>query len=168
MSEEEFITETLKNCGEASLSAMVMTCAIYLGANPFTWPHGLIIAGIEIGTIAIYNFAFTNIQQYLDSQIFTLDDFLGDLPPEIRDRTTSLSYADYEKMKRENKKKLNAIENAIEYENRQNALISNSLDIYKTQKKENVFTEKEDSGGNLIEIPERENVFNAFTRQKGN
>lgn len=161
MSEEEFINETLKNAGEASLSTMIMTCSIYLGANPFTWPHGLIIAGIEIGTLAIYNFAFTNIQQYLDSQIFTLDDFLGDLPPEIRDRTTSLSNAAYKEMKRENKKRLNA----IEYENRQNALISNPLNIYETHEKENVFTEGKDSGGNLIEIPERENVF---TRQKGN
>lgn len=159
MSEEEFIKETLKNTGEASLSAMIMTCSIYLGANPFTWPHGLIIAGIEFGTIAIYNFAFTNIQQYLDSQIFTLDDFLGDLPPEIRDRTTSLSNAAYKEMKRENTKRLNA----IEYENRQNALISNSLNIYETHKKENVFTEGKDSN-DLIKVPKRKNVF---TIQKG-
>ena len=160
MSEEEFIKETLKNTGEASLSAMIMTCSIYLGANPFTWPHGLIIAGIEFGTIAIYNFAFTNIQQYLDSQIFTLDDFLGDLPPEIRDRTTSLSNAAYKEMKRENTKRLNA----IEYENRQNALISNSLNIYETQKNDNVFTEGKGSN-DLIKVPKRKNVF---TIQKGN
>lgn len=109
MSEDEFWRQTEKNIGSAILEGAATYCLVALGANPFTWPGGLVIMGVSIGSQILYDFAWTRLQRELDSRYFTLDDFIGDLPPEIRDRTTVLSVGDFAAFNKANSDNLNAI-----------------------------------------------------------
>jgi len=110
MTEEEFIRETVKNAGGALLDGVTITVLVALGANPFTWPGGLIVLGVGIGTHIVYDFAWAQLQHYLDSRYFTIDDFLGDLPDEIRLRTNVLSPMDFESLSKNNSRRLAVID----------------------------------------------------------
>ena len=110
MSEDEFWRQTTKNMGGAFLEGSAVTCLVALGANPFTWPSGLIVLGVSIGTNVIYNFAWSHIERHLDSQYFTLDDFIGNLPVEIQDRTTVFSFSDFDMVYHNNLRRLNTID----------------------------------------------------------
>lgn len=110
MSEDEFWRQTTKNMGGAFLEGTAVTCLVALGANPFTWPSGLIVLGVSIGTNIIYDFAWSRLERHLNSQYFTLADFVGNLPEEIRDRTTVLSFSDFDMVYRNNLRRLNAID----------------------------------------------------------
>jgi len=124
MTEEQFLRETTKNLGGAILDGTTTVVLVALGANPFTWPGGLIVLGVGIGTHIVYDFAWTRLEQYLDSRYFTLDDFLGDLPEEIRLRTTVLSPMDFASLSKNNTRRLTA----IDYQQRLETSRSTSLD----------------------------------------
>lgn len=110
MSEEEFIRETTKNVGGATLDGVTVTVLVALGANPFTWPGGLIVLGVGIGTHIVYDFAWSQLQQHLDTRYFTIEDFLGNLPEEIRLRTNVLSPMDFESLSKNNARRLSIID----------------------------------------------------------
>ena len=110
MSEEEFIRETTKNVGGATLDGVTVTVLVALGANPFTWPGGLIVLGVGIGTHIVYDFAWAQLQQHLDTRYFTIEDFLGNLPEEIRLRTNVLSPMDFESLSKNNARRLSIID----------------------------------------------------------
>lgn len=118
MTEEQFIRETTKNLGGAILEGTATTVLVALGANPFTWPGGLIVLGVGIGTQIVYDFAWSRLERYLESRYFTLDDFLGDIPDEIRQRTNVLSPMDFEFLAKNNARRLAAIDYQRSFEER--------------------------------------------------
>ena len=118
MEEEEFWRQTEKNLGGAILQGTATYILVALGANPFTWPGGLIVLGVGIGTQIVYDFAWNRLERYLDSLYFTLDDFVGDLPQEIRDRTTVLDILDFEQFSRINNDRRSTIDYLLQDEAR--------------------------------------------------
>ena len=125
MTEEEFVWETMKNLGGAVIDGTGIVVLVALGANPYTWPGGLIVLGVGIGTHILYDFAWAKLEQHLDSRYFTLDDFLGDLPEEIRLRTTVLSPTDFASLSENNARRLSV----IDFQQEQQRLSATSLDI---------------------------------------
>ena len=118
MDEEEFWRQTEKNLGGAILQGTATYVLVALGANPFTWPGGLIVLGVGIGTQIVYDFAWIHLQRYLDSSYFSLDDFIGDLPDEIKNRTSVLSNFEFLQFDRANKDRLATIDYLLQQEAR--------------------------------------------------
>ena len=116
---EDFWRQTEKNLGGALLQGTATYVLVALGANPFTWPGGLIVLGVGIGTQIVYDFAWTKLEQYLDSLYFSLDDFIGDLPEEIRNRATVLSAFEFEQFDSQNKARLSTIDYLLTQEARE-------------------------------------------------
>jgi len=84
VSDEQFLIETGKNIFVASTVGAVTWGSIVLGASP----TGMVVAAVAIGTQYLVTKIVKDIQLYRDKQYISLNDFVGKLPLEIKNRIT--------------------------------------------------------------------------------
>ena len=90
ISEEDFYWESTKNITEAVLVGTAIFVAVTLGATPTGW----VVLAVGVTAAIVCEVAFYNLKRMIDGPGFDLEDILGGVPMEIKNRRTVLDYTD--------------------------------------------------------------------------
>ena len=134
ISEKDFYWESTKNITEAVLVGVAVFVAVTLGATPYGW----VVLAVGVTTAIVCDIAFRVLKYYRDVPGFDLDDVLGGVPPEIRNRITIMDYLDNE-----------AFKGILEYQRGESPL------LYRGR------------GGSIFEPPQRESPLDFQPRRRG-
>ncbi len=106
ITEEEFLKESVKNCGHAFLAGTATYVAVALGATPM----GFVVIGVSIGTAIVVDVVWTNLSKEFSTPTITMDDVLGHLPTSLQNRKTVWSHKGYDSILDENRKRASILE----------------------------------------------------------
>ena len=90
ISEEDFYWESTKNITEAILVGTAVFVAVTLGATPYGW----VVLAVGVTTAIVCEVTFYIVKRMIDGPGFDLEDIIGGVPMEIKNRLTVFDYTD--------------------------------------------------------------------------
>lgn len=106
ISEDEFIKESVKNCGNAIIIGTATYALVALGATPTGWT----VIGVGIAAELVYDVAFEYVYKEFARPEISMQDILGKLPTDLQRRTGVFNDSGFDSFLEYNNKKLSSLE----------------------------------------------------------